>query len=181
MNYFISDTHWGHWNINHLCGRGFESLELMNNTIINGINSTVGPNDILYHLGDAVWHGFEESFWKRINCKAILCLGNHDDIGWYNKNKRANTGYGPIEVVNYLEIPIGSEKGKIVLSHYPFEIWNGKHKGWYALFGHTHKDLDSDIGIRRLHVGVDTIGYKPITFTQIKEKIEQRNAQTTIA
>jgi calcineurin-like phosphoesterase family protein len=152
----------------------------MNNAIANNINSTVGPNDILYHLGDAAWYGHESAFWKRINCKTVLVLGNHDDIGWYNHNKRSNTGYGPIEVVNYLEVPIGTEKGKIVLSHYPFEVWHDKHKGWYHCYGHSHKDLDTDLGSRRLHVGVDTIGYNPMTFTQIKEKIEQRNAKATI-
>ena len=83
MDYFTGCSHGYHWRINELCRRGFVSLELMNQVLIDGINGTVGPNDTLYHLGDAVWHGYEQKFWERIRCKVILILGNHDDKKWY--------------------------------------------------------------------------------------------------
>jgi len=93
--YFTSDTHYAHANI---CGgtskwtsensndptatRNFATIDEMNDAIVNGINSLVGEDDILYHLGDwsfGGWHNIY-TFRKRIKCKNIhLILGNHDD------------------------------------------------------------------------------------------------------
>ena len=87
--YFTSDTHYNHTNI---CrgvskwpeGRGtrdFHSLGEMNSAIVSGINSVVGPDDVLVHLGDWSFGGFESiaEFRKKILCKnVILFLGNHD-------------------------------------------------------------------------------------------------------
>jgi calcineurin-like phosphoesterase family protein len=53
----------------------------MNDRIVRGINDVVGQDDILFHLGDWSFGGFE-SIWKfrhQINCQNIhLVLGNHD-------------------------------------------------------------------------------------------------------
>lgn len=59
--YFTSDCHWNHanicsatssWENKEINCRNFNSLDEMNDTIIKSINSIVGKNDILYHLGD---------------------------------------------------------------------------------------------------------------------------------
>jgi calcineurin-like phosphoesterase family protein len=177
MNYFIGCNHYYHDRIRYLCKRPFDSVEAMNQALIAGIKKTVDPKDHLYLLGDVVWPGHEEEFWSQLQGRQItVILGNHCNKKWYQYNKHKYC-----EVYDYLEIPIGSEKGQIVLFHYPIESWNGQRKGWYHFHSHTHAELSTSIGTRRYHVGVDTIGYQPMTFTQIKEKIEQRNAQTTIA
>ena len=64
--YFTSDTHYNHTN---LCRgvskwldrdgdvsstRDFPTLEAMNKALVDGINQRVGPDDILYFLGDCV-------------------------------------------------------------------------------------------------------------------------------
>lgn len=95
-NVFItSDTHYGHSNI---CRgttnwrlpdgsipidqtRDFETIEKMNDTIVNNINSMVGQDDVLIHLGDWSFGGFDniKKFRERIICKEIhIILGNHD-------------------------------------------------------------------------------------------------------
>lgn len=88
--FFTSDTHYNHSNIcsattSWAKGEGstrkFDSLEKMNDTLVNNINEVVGENDILFHLGDWSFGGFEKiaEFRDRINCKNIhLILGNHD-------------------------------------------------------------------------------------------------------
>ena len=93
--WITSDTHFGHKNI---CRgvtawrlpdggipiaqtRDFESIGEMNDMIVNNINSVVGQDDVLIHLGDWSFGGFEniKIFRDRIVCKEIhLILGNHD-------------------------------------------------------------------------------------------------------
>lgn len=80
--FFSSDSHYNHQNI---CrgvstwpeGRGtrdFHSLGEMNDAVVSGINSVVGENDYLVHMGDWSFGGFESivEFRKRIVCKNII-------------------------------------------------------------------------------------------------------------
>ena len=88
--FFTSDTHYNHKNIcrgvtswTHADGhtRDFPTLAKMNDTIVNNINSIVGQDDILIHLGDWSFGGFESisEFYYRLTCQNIyLILGNHD-------------------------------------------------------------------------------------------------------
>jgi hypothetical protein len=66
--FFTSDTHYGHsnicrattkWTDSDSVTRDFKSLEHMNDTLVNRINETVGEDDILIHLGDFSFGGFE--------------------------------------------------------------------------------------------------------------------------
>lgn len=85
MNHWlITDTHFGHARILEFCGRplGFEQ------TILRRLESTIKPDDVLYHLGDFCIGNDER--WHRefmANCKGrkILIRGNHDkkSISWY--------------------------------------------------------------------------------------------------
>lgn len=99
--YVTSDTHYMHSNIcrgtsrwnsqnssNPSSTRDFDTIEEMNDAIVNAINSRVGEDDILYHLGDWSMGGWKNiyEFRKRINCKNIhLILGNHDEHIWKDK------------------------------------------------------------------------------------------------
>ena len=101
--WFTSDTHYNHKNI---CRgvtawrtaddkipidqtRDFKDLGHMNDTIVNNINSVVGQDDILIHLGDWSFGGFDsiKEFRDRIICQNIyLAYGNHDHHIEKNKN-----------------------------------------------------------------------------------------------
>ena len=50
--FIIADAHLFHKNIINYCGRPFENVEEMNNTIIKNWNRVVGKHDIVYVLGD---------------------------------------------------------------------------------------------------------------------------------
>lgn len=52
MDFFTSDTHFGHVNIIKYCNRPFGSVPEMNAAMIAGWNRHVGPDDTVYHLGD---------------------------------------------------------------------------------------------------------------------------------
>src|SRR6056300_973067 len=87
--FFTSDTHYHHANICSATSkwerandytRQFPSLDAMNDGLVNGINQTVGENDILVHLGDWSFGGFDKirEFRERLNVRnIILFLGNH--------------------------------------------------------------------------------------------------------
>lgn len=84
--YFTSDTHYNHnpkWNIPLWESRGHKNVSEMNEYIIEQINATVKPNDILFHLGDITLNCADEQFVEfidKIKCQNIYLLwGNHNN------------------------------------------------------------------------------------------------------
>ena len=62
--FFTSDTHFNHTNIIRFCDRPFGSTEEMNEKLIGNWNSVVGPDDIVFHLGDFCLGGSAE--WTKV-------------------------------------------------------------------------------------------------------------------
>ena len=79
MVYFISDTHFNHKNIIKYCNRPFDSIEQMNETLINNWNDIVSDKDIIYHLGDFALGSKELilDIVNRLNGSKYLIRGNH--------------------------------------------------------------------------------------------------------
>lgn len=81
--FVISDTHFNHTNILKF-GRDkdFQSVEEMNEVMIERWNSVVKPNDKVYHLGDFAMGPRTEhyKFITALNGKKRLVVGNHDDV-----------------------------------------------------------------------------------------------------
>lgn len=137
------------WHLNHsnIAGakvskwkrgyRNYESVEEMNGTIINNINSKVGQDDILFFLGDFCMGDTEtiKKFRKRIVCKNIhFILGNHDkDI---RRNKDGIRGIFTT-VQEYLQIVVNEQR--LILFHYPIGSWDQIHRGSIHLHGHCHE------------------------------------------
>ena len=78
--FFTSDTHFNHTNIIRFCNRPFKDVSHMNETIIANWNRMVGPEDIVFHLGDFCLGGSAEwiNILNRLNGKIYLISGNHD-------------------------------------------------------------------------------------------------------
>lgn len=53
--FFTADLHLYHTNIIKHCNRPFETIEEMNNVLVDNWNKVVGPKDTIYILGDFVW------------------------------------------------------------------------------------------------------------------------------
>lgn len=85
--YFTSDLHFGHTNI--LKWRKdehgdplFGSLDEMHDTLITNWNDTVGPDDIVYVLGDICMGQRDQTLplVSELNGMKVLFPGNHDHI-----------------------------------------------------------------------------------------------------
>lgn len=184
--FFTSDTHYMHTNIcrgttrwSNADGftRNFDTLDQMNDRIVNGINAAVGQDDILFHLGDWSFGGFEriEEFRNRINCKNIhIVLGNHDH---HIERDREDIRRLFTSVNQYLELEV---KGKdweqnYVLMHYPIISWNKMNDGVIHLHGHVHLSADRRIGKgKTMDVGVDGNGLDPLHTSDIKRLMKDQ-------
>ena len=178
--FFTSDTHYMHKNI---CRgttswsnaddftRDFDTLDQMNDRIVNGINAAVGQDDILFHLGDWSFGGFEriEQFRNRINCRNIhLILGNHDH---HIERDREDIRRLFTSVNQYLELEVKGKEWEqnYVLMHYPIISWNKMNDGAIHLHGHVHLSADRRIGKgKTMDVGVDGNGLNPLHTSDIK-------------
>ena len=180
--FFTSDTHFYHANIINFCGRPFKSVEVMNETLIANWNSVVGPDDIVFHLGDFCLGGSAEwiNILNRLNGKIYLIVGNHDI-----KNLRQGY-YSRFEhIAMQMHIEVG--KQKIYLNHYPFLCYGGAYRDTWQLFGHVHTSKqNTGIDAPRLHmlfptqydVGVDNNNFTPVSFEQVKRIIERQVEQS---
>ena len=172
--FFTSDTHFNHTNIIRFCNRPFKDVTHMNETIIANWNSVVGPDDIIFHLGDFCLGGSSEwiNVLNRLNGKIYLIAGNHDI-----KNLRQK-----ITMQMHIEV----DKQKIYLNHCPFLCYGGAYSDTWQLFGHVHTSRhNTGKDVPRLKmlfptqydVGVDNNNFTPVSFEQVKMIIEKQIEQ----
>jgi len=169
MEYFISDTHFGHkgsLNWPNEAARKFKNVKEMNETIINNWNSIVKKEDTVYFLGDFAYKCSEKEikkFFDLLNGKIILIKGNHD-----NRTLKANQKYHRFESIHDL-LHITLYNREFVLCHYPIESWNGKNRGTIHLHGHTH-ERNTNITGNILNVSCEVINYTPLSIEQVINK-----------
>jgi len=191
--WITSDTHYHHTNI---CRgitnwrtqdgkvpvdstRDYLSIDLMNDAIVDNINSKVGQDDTLIHLGDVAFGGFDKigQFLDRIVCKNIhLVLGNHDQ---HIKNNRSEIQDKFLSVNHYLEVQI--DGANFVLCHYPLASWHGLNKGVIHLHGHVHLSAKNKWGNgKKLDVGMDGNNMYPYSITEIIHMMDKRDVGSDI-
>lgn len=190
--WFTSDTHYNHANIcrattqwditkpNHF--RDFNSLGEMNDRLVAGINAVVGENDILIHLGDWSFGGFDSirEFRERINCKNIhLVLGNHDHHIGRNKDGVQDCFLSVNHLVNLVvKWNVGTknqEEAQFVLMHFPIASWENLGRGVIHLHGHVHLPKHRRVGGGKvMDVGVDGNGLDPISLEEVLKIMENQ-------
>jgi calcineurin-like phosphoesterase family protein len=189
--WFTSDTHFDHknicrattsWKDSDDLTRDFSSLDQMNDELVHWINTRVGQDDILFHLGDWSFNGFENirKFRERIVCKNIhLILGNHDHHIERNKDNIQSIFSS---VNQYLSLDVKwsikkneFEHARFVLMHYPIASWNGMNDGVIHLHGHVHLPPQHRIAQgKAMDVGVDGNKYEPINMKEILKIMEKQ-------
>lgn len=175
--YFTSDLHFGHSNIIKYSNRPFESVDKMNEVLINNINKRVKQDDVLFIVGDFSCYGGERGvsgtkisgqvYLDKINGNKILIAGNHD------KNNKVKAHLeGAIVILPIL--------GKATISHYPSTNIHcpftfNKQILNYHLCGHIHTEwkhfYDVDNNILNINVGIDAWNYIPVSMQEISKYI----------
>lgn len=159
--FFIADTHFCDNNILNYENRPFKNTYEMDNNIIDNWNNVVSKNDNVYVLGDFGAENREKSILNILNGNKYLIKGNHDI---FSNDYYRNCGF--IEVY---DMPI-IFKDFWILSHQPLYV--NYNMPYANLFGHIHNSpLFKDYSNHHFCVSVERINYTPISFEEIKEKI----------
>jgi calcineurin-like phosphoesterase family protein len=177
--YFWADAHIGHKNAYNFVDkdnnpmRPFKDMYECEKLMVDNYNLIVNDNDIVYFLGDILLDKARAevlSFMKKGS--KHLVLGNHDnkgDVTFYRQyfDKIYGVLYQP--------------KLKSILSHMPVHPYllgpqkylNGETRFEYSIHGHLHDshvlNTDGTKDKRYLNCCVEIVGYKPVTFEELKE------------
>lgn len=171
--WFTSDLHFNNENIIKYNNRPFNSVEEMNEKLIENWNSIVSQEDIVYVLGDFIMGSPKDvkPILDKLKGKIILIVGNHDTNAKLDIYSELN-----IEIHEVLKLKIG--KIIYILFHYPIFIrsWEGQTKNRiYALSGHTHSENKFYENIPwNYNVGVDANNYKPVNIEDIKQAFKEK-------
>jgi calcineurin-like phosphoesterase family protein len=188
--WFTSDTHYNHGNIcssttqwtNPVTLREFASLEQMNSHLIANINEKVEKDDILFHLGDWSFGGFEsiQEFRDGIFCRNVhLILGNHDH---HIANNKGGVQSLFSSVNKYLDLIVKYNVGTLLqgearfaLMHFPIASWDNMSRGAIHLHGHVHFDPSMRLQVgKMMDVGCEGNELYPIGMNEILSIMRDR-------
>jgi len=176
QTFITADTHFGHAEACELFDRPFTSTSEMDAEFIATCNNLMGPDDLLYHVGDFVGGAQPKSakieqatsVRNQLNVgRIILVQGNHDSQG-----KKYRAIFDDVhDIISVNGWRGGSER--VVLSHYPLQCWQGNRHGSLHCYGHTHGRLE-ELG-RSTDVGVDCWNYTPIEIDHVLRMLASRD------
>lgn len=177
MIYLTSDWHFNHNKEFIYKERGFNTVEEMNQAIVNNFNDTVTSNDIVYVLGDCILGDNQEGIkWlKQLNkTTMILVSGNHD-------TDARILLYDDIFDCTGFAFRVRSGKYHFYLSHYPtltanYDDGEKMYEKVINLCGHTHtkdKFYHMRQGLMCYNVGVDAHDLRPVALNDIIKDIKE--------
>lgn len=189
--FFASDIHGAHNKDFILNPRGYKDVHEAYVHLFQAWNETVGPNDIVFNLGDWVVGAGTDSvkiakeMIHGLNGKIYTLFGNHtagvkqiyrdtlvqqygitdDKVEVYPVNYQNKF----IFLGDYAEVIIDGQL--CVLSHYPLGSWNHMADS-YHMFGHVHGNYKRNPDLRYIDVSWD---YKkrPVSFDEIKIEMDK--------
>ncbi len=198
--FFTSDLHFGHVNICEYSGRPFahgpDGVEEMNEQIIENWNEDVGPDDLVYVLGDFAMGRIAETLplGRRLNGHKVLVAGNHDRC-WIGASgtaeKRARwlktyhedggfitVAFGPDSRRDMVREPFVSNGMR--MHHFPHSGDSGDHEdrhiafrpeadGQWLLHGHVHEAWRQN-GMQ-INVGIDAWAGRVVPLEQVQSLI----------
>lgn len=176
--WFTSDLHFWHKNICKYCNRPYNTIEEMNQSIIDNWNSVVKDDDIVYLLGDMGFCGIEKlrSLISQLKGHIRLVQGNHDSDKVVNRLIEEGLIEG-VATLCYIMIT-GDEEcpdQELTLCHFPMIDWANKERGAWMIHGHQHQ-LPNTPSCSYAHwdVGLDKNNMMPVSFEQLKINITKQ-------
>lgn len=172
--FVISDTHFSHKNSlvfmrkdnpNIRMRHEFDDLDVMNETIVERINKTVGFNNTIIFGGDFSFGGKHNiaKFARRINAKRkILLMGNHD----YNAKDYVD---------HFDEVSMWWQSRAyavpVVFTHVPQHVFGFRSRfddPAINIHGHLHDVLTGEP--HHVNVCVENINYTPVAVEEIADR-----------
>lgn len=190
--FFTSDLHFYHENIIKYCSRPYSSVEQMNEILVRNWNETIGPDDVVYCMGDfSLAIRPVELYTHRLNGHKKLVPGNHD---WCHPANKKARGDGLNKWIEFYQrhgwevLPIHSEiliEGvNVNLCHLPYkgdpadteydhryDDFRLVDDGRWLICGHVHQHWQRKNHMINVGVDVPAWNYKPVHITKIKEII----------
>lgn len=192
-NVFVSaDHHLGHENIIKFCNRPFESVDEMDQALIDNWNKVVKPDNTVYHLGDFTLGDWKmaRDYLNQLNGNInFLCNPWHHDKRWLPKSDRVFVGdkvirfLPPMVVLEVPELGKDNHPLAITLCHYPLAVWDRKHYSGICFHGHCHSNYQGEGLI--LDVGVDNIyklfvEYRPVSLVEVFNYLVNRSMERMV-
>lgn len=148
---YIADLHLFHKNVTksgrNFDNRPYETIEEMNEDILNKWNQAVTNADHVYILGDFVWHFSEKNkdevmqLLKNMNGNLHLIIGNHDTSKPAVFKRRFK------EVTHYKKLTdmLHGKERCVVLFHYYMPFYEQHYHDGILLHGHSHNTEESNM------------------------------------
>ena len=167
MIYFISDSHFFHFNIIRLAKRPFKSLDEMHEFMIFRWNQKIKPDDTVIHGGDFALGSRDnmKEILSKLNGYKILVKGNHDS----SKKRAIDCGFDEVHKFWY--------DGEIFVFHYPHKSkLTPYYMGMYNkckifLYGHVHNN-PHEKPKKGMNISAEVLNYIPISRDEVIEKFE---------
>jgi len=195
--FVTSDLHLNHRQPFIWEARGYSSIDAHTSGVIEVINDTCRPQDILLNLGDLCLNTKSEdleSLLGRIHCKHWLLKGNHNNPwekeygkacqnDFFNGHSMKCEIYGidaewfPNVFVlgNYHEFMWNGQM--VVANHYPFLVWNQMQHGSWSIVGHSHGSCKlsrpDNFQMKQLDCGWD-LHKRPLSFDEIRKIMNKK-------
>jgi calcineurin-like phosphoesterase family protein len=174
--FLCSDHHFGHANILTFMDsegnrvRDFESVEHMDETMVENHNRVVSKSDKVYFLGDVAFTKKNLAIVARLNGEKVLIKGNHDQesLTEYQKYFKDVRGSHQFSGLIFTHIPIHPDS----LGRWGCNIHGHLHTNEVMVRGFSHKPVEPDP--RYLSVCMERIAFTPITLEAAKEMVKNR-------
>ena len=155
-----SDLHLGHDNIIRYTNRPFANAPVMDASLYQNWEATVGPADALIFVGDvAMRYAVGEQTWQRIRvgrgASKHLVVGNHDLKG--SGSLRVD-GFDDIGSVLYVD-----GDPPLVFTHIPL---TRVPDGCVNVHGHTHNEAPR--ASAHINVSVEQLDYRPVALPRLR-------------
>jgi calcineurin-like phosphoesterase family protein len=183
---FSADHHLYHKNVIRYSNRPFANVMEMNETIRDLHNHLCDKDTNALFLGDFLMGSRN---WKATDLAVALafCKTFKGHIFYAEGNHETNTrslDLPWVRVPQLLEFTVSdkTDETQVVALHYGMRTWPKAHYGAFHLYGHSHGGLKNDLGEllqqtpqgRCMDVGVDSNGFAPVTWAQVKTFMASR-------